>query len=346
MILGAGALFGLVCHVFFVPTFDGDPSRLTGFHGLALLALLFGSAYLCLHLRGSLQRLRFWGMLAIFAAMALATLHLSPASRSEVLAAWRRWSPLLASMIAAPLWRIAGDVRVVPVLALLVSAWALSRLGRGQVGEVAALFLLFEGRTFLVVEQASAEPVALGAFALALLFSVQPAKRVPQWLALGLALGVLASSGRYAPFLAAPLWLSIPRQCRARAGLVALALVLFGAAPFLLSDPRGLGRALTQALLPGPQPLEGLSWFAVWAQKAGPPPPWAPLAALLAAGAVLAAGLRARLSAAQAATVAAASSLALVLLNQQAFCNDHFLVSGLLCVAVAAHSRDPALETA
>ena len=380
-LLGLGFLHGLWCHVFQVPTFYADPRRLQGFRGLALMALLFGSAYLCVHLRGSLQKARFAAVLACFAAMGVVIIHLSPGPRIDVWlfqqiggeALWRGFSPYtlsypdlyaasgetlkmygpgvvhdhrifmypyppLTALLAAPAWAALGDVRYVSLAALLFSGWALGRLGEGVTGELAALFVLFQGRSFFVLEQAWSETLVLAAFAATALLIARPPRRVPQWLAVGLAAGVLAASKQYSPLLLLPLSLAIPRPQRLRAALVAAGVLAATALPFLLMDARGLYRGVVEMQFLQPLRTDSLSLLALYARRFGPPA-WGAAPAFLAAALVLVLTLRGTVTVARAAASAAAAWLLLVLLNKQAFCNYDFLGSGLLCVAIAARSR-------
>lgn len=178
LVLGAGLLHGLYGHLFALPTFYAQPLRLAGFRGLALMAVIILASYLCVHLRASLQRARFWASLAIFVAMGAAIIHLSSGASVDV------W----------PAWALLGDVRWLALLSMGTAAWAIARLGGGATAELAALFLLFQGRSFLALENAWTETLVLAAFAVATLVALRPAKRLPQWLALGLALGVLAEA--------------------------------------------------------------------------------------------------------------------------------------------------------
>ena len=381
VMLGLGFLHGLWCHLLGMPTIYLDPRRLQGFRGLALLALLAGSAYLCLHLRASLQKARFLAVLACFAAMGAAVIHLSRSPRVDVWlfqqiggeAFWSGYSPYsisypdlyeatgetlkmygpevvhdhrvfmypyppLTALLSAPAWAALGDVRYLGLAAMTAAGWAIGRLGGGVTGELAALFLLFQGRSFFVLEQAWTETLVIAAFAVTALLIAKPSKRVPPWLGLGLAAGVLAASKQYSPLLILPLALAIPRGQRPRAALVALALVIATALPFLLLDAEGLWRGVVRMQLLQPLRTDSLSLLALYARSFGPPA-WGALPAFLAAGAVLLLTLRGTLSLARAATSAAAAWLVFVLLNKQAFCNYDFLGTGLLCVAVAAHSR-------
>ena len=385
MMLGTGFLHGIYCHLFEVPTFYANPLRLQGFRGLALMTLVFGSAYLCLHLRGSLQKARFAAVLACFIDMGIVIIQLSRGPRIDVWlfqqiggeALWRGFSPYsisypdlyartgetlkmygpevvhdhrifmypyppLTALLAAPAWKMFGDVRYVSLAALAVGAWAIGRLG-GVTGEVAALFLLFQGRSFFVLEQAWSETLVLAAFAVTALLIARPPKRVPQWLAVGLAAGVLAASKQYSPLLLLPLALAIPRGQRLRTALVAVALLTATALPFLLQDPEGLFRGVVKMQFLQPLRTDSLSLLALYARSFGAPPLGA-LPAFAASVVVLVLALRGPVTLARAATSAAAAWLLLVLLNKQAFCNYDFLGIGLLCVAIAAHAQ--ARETA
>ena len=71
VVLGMLATAGLA-RMFFVPPPEMPFARVAGFRGLAALSLLFLSAYVCLHLRGSFRKARFGFLLATFAAMGFA----------------------------------------------------------------------------------------------------------------------------------------------------------------------------------------------------------------------------------------------------------------------------------
>ena len=381
VMLGIGFLHGIWCHLFEVPTFYANPQRMQGFRGLALMTLIFGSAYLCLHLRGSLQKARFIAILACFFAMGVVIIHLSRRPHIDVWlfqqiggeALWRGYSPYsvsypdlyartgetfkmygpevvhdhlifmypyppLTALLAAPAWAALGDVRYVSLAALAVGGWAVGRLGSGATGEIAALFLLFQGRSFFVLEQAWTDTVVFAAFAVTALLIARPPRRVPPWLATGLAAGVLAASKQYSPLLLLPLALAIPRGQRLRTALVAIALLVATALPFLLWDAPGLWRGVVRMEMLQPLRLDSLSLLALYARSFGPPA-WGVVPAFVAAALVLVLTLRGTVTVARAAASAAAAWLVFVLLNKQAFCNYDFLGTGLLCVAVAAHSQ-------
>jgi len=114
---------------------------------------------------------------------------------------WAYPYPPLTLLFEAPFLKILGDVRWANVVALAVAAWAIARIHGGVLGEVAAVFLLFQARTFFVLEQAWTEPLVLAAFAASLWLALREPRRVPHWLALGLALGLLLCSNQYSPRL-------------------------------------------------------------------------------------------------------------------------------------------------
>jgi hypothetical protein len=125
--------------------------------GLSLLALVVGSAYLCVHLRASLQKARFWLLVILFAAMATAVLRESPE------AAW----PALG--------------------AALVCAWALARAG-GLTGELAALALLYQpsplfrgGWHFVVGSPGKAQAAVSLALAVTALVVLVASAQSPRW---------------------------------------------------------------------------------------------------------------------------------------------------------------------
>ena len=146
-LLGFGGAAGLAGQLFFNPV-----APQAGFRWMATGALVLLSAYLCLHLRASLMKARFLLLLACFLVMGLAVLRESP--------------------------QPANSMRALPLLAMLGAAWALSRARPGPTGELAALFLLFQPRTLVVLEQERAEPLVLAAFAASLWALLRTPKRL------------------------------------------------------------------------------------------------------------------------------------------------------------------------
>jgi len=146
-ILGAGCAWGLACQFLGNPTFYADQRALQGgFRWLALTALLLLSAYLCVHLRASLIKARFLLLLACFAVMGIAIIRASPRPWVDVP------HPPLAILTDAPGHLFFGDVRYSLLALMILGAWAIARVGQGASGELAALFVLYQPRTFFVLE--------------------------------------------------------------------------------------------------------------------------------------------------------------------------------------------------
>jgi len=107
--LGAGLAGALAMHFFFPPAELPFP-RLAGYRGFAVMGLVLASAYLCLHLRASLQRARFLLLVACYVVLALA---------------------------AAPSWSWTFEA-----VELMFAALFLGQLG-GQAPQLAAVLMLF-----------------------------------------------------------------------------------------------------------------------------------------------------------------------------------------------------------
>jgi hypothetical protein len=372
VILGAGLAYGLYCHWALEPGFYARPKLLGGFHALAGFAVIPASSYVFVHLRASLQRARFWLLLAIFALMGAAMLRASPHPYIDVhvfrqvggtalangknpysiaypnLYRSEQWYapqalrggnvvaypylPLTPMLDALPR-RLGLDARWVTLACMVIAAWAIAALGGGAVGELAALALLFQGRTFFVLEQAWTEPLVLAAFTVALLLASRPAKRWPQWIGLGLSFGLLAATKQYSPLLILPLWMVIPTSARLKASLLALGVAAATIVPFALWDWQGFLRGAVYLQFWQPLRTDALSW-AAFAARGGAQ--WSVVVAFAAAAVALAAGVRWRMDAARATATAAAAWLLLVSFNKQAFCNYDWLGTGLLCAAAAA----------
>jgi hypothetical protein len=69
--LGVGLAGALLMHLLFPPA-ELPFARFAGYRGFAVMGLVLASAYLCLHLRASLQRARFLLLVACFVVLALA----------------------------------------------------------------------------------------------------------------------------------------------------------------------------------------------------------------------------------------------------------------------------------
>ncbi|HEY2029706.1 MAG TPA: hypothetical protein VGH20_10910 [Myxococcales bacterium] len=149
VVFGIGFLRGLYWLLFEQSLVS--PQRLDGFRGLSLFAFICASAYLCVHLRASLEKARFWVLIVLFVALALAL-----------------------------------DARFVSLVAVVVADVTLGRSGaahypfapraptRGGARSVAAftpdlaaLFLLYQPLTWNELTRASGAAMVVAAIALA-----------------------------------------------------------------------------------------------------------------------------------------------------------------------------------
>ena len=378
IVLGAGSVFGLVCHLRGNPTFYGDPRALAaGFRWLTVTALVLFSAYLCLHLRASLIKARFLLLLACFVFMGVAVLKSSPRPWVDVWVIQQGGAEALlhglnpyaasypniygaqtAKMLAPELLvhgRIAaypyppltvlvdlgalalfGDVRYALLFLMTGAAFLLARAARSTTGELAALFILFQPRTFFVLEQAWTEPLVLCCFAGAAL--AVALRKGP--LVTGAALGLLAASKQTSLFFLLPLGFALPSAGRRKALLAAAAVAALLLVPFALWDPPGFLRGLVRMQLWQPFRDDALSLAALAAHLRPGDYSALSLVGVALAAALFAFTLRAGLDLPLAATAAAAAWLLTLLLNKQAFCNYYWLAAGLLCAAAVLPARD------
>ncbi len=370
-ILGGGCAWGLATLLFTNPTFYGDAQALErGVRWFAVAGLVVLAAYLCIHLRASLVRARFLLLLACFAVMGIAVIRASPRPWTDV---WviqqgaadallhgsnpysvtypdiygslsKQWYasellvggrvaafpyPPLSVLLELPFFAVFGDVRYALLAAMLALAWMLGKLGAA--GELAGLFVLFQPRTLFVLEQSWTEPLVLALFALALLASVRSRSAALA----GLAIGLVAASKQYSPFLVVPLAFGLPGEMRRKALLVAAAVAAAVLLPFALWDFQGFVRGVVRMQLVQPFRPDGLSLLSLWARMTGGGSNALAILGFLAGIAVLAWVLRPQAGVAHLALSAAAAWLAVLLFSKQSFCNHYWLCSGLLCASVA-----------
>jgi hypothetical protein len=370
VVLGVGCAASLAVHFHFNPTFYGDPRKLESFHAFAIVGLVLLSAYLCLHLRASLVKARFLLLLAVFAMMGIAVLRASPkpwidvwylqqgaadalrhgydpysvaypniyghlaniSYPPELLVNGHLYSfcyPPLTILVDLPARLLLGDIRYASLGLMLFSAWAIARLSTE--GEVAALFLLFQPRTFFVLEQSWIEPLVLAAIALTALL----VKRRKGAIACGIALGLLAASKQYSPYFALPLFLAFPPENRVRSLLVAAATAAAVLVPFALWDFHGFWHGLVTWHFALSSRDDALSLMAFWNRHGGAPRAVLALVPFLGV-ALLAGTLKWRVTLGHALAAAGAAFLLVVVAYKQAFCNYYWLSAGILCAAVAA----------
>jgi uncharacterized membrane protein len=244
----------------------------------------------------------------------------------------------LVPLLEVPAFLVAGDVRWMLLACMLVSAWALGRLG-GRTGELAALAVLFQPGTFLVLELAWTEPIVMAAWVLALLLAARcnwDAGR--QWAGVGVALGMLVASKQYSPLLFLPVAVAMPRERRWH--VVAIAAMAFAVVtlPFVVWDPAEFWRDVVAAQFLQPFRMDGLSFLTALAWATGVQPSSA--IGFVLAGVVLLVGLRGGVSLPRAAAIAAAAFLTLVLFSKQAMFNYFWLSTGLLASVIAAWAAE------
>lgn len=236
-------------------------------------------------------------------------------------------------------WLLLGDVRFALLLATLVAAWAIRRLGSGATGEDAALLLLFHPKAFFMLEQAWTEPLLLAPAALAVLAALELRDRWA-WVASGAAFGLAAASKQFSLLVLPPFLPALARRWRWKAVAVAAGVSAASFLPFLLSSPAQLWHGLVtyQALLPFRE--DSLSWMVpISRARGGPLPGWT---ALAAAATAMAATFPRRSSMALAATSAWATLSAFLLVASRAHFNYHWLAMGLALAAAALHEREGA----
>lgn len=392
VVLAVGIAAGLGCHLFAAPGRHVDPQRLAPFRALAAAAALVALTYLR-RVPVRIARFRFGLLVALHLAMGAAMIRASPAPYIDVwvfqqqgaraLAAGRNpYSidypnlypndgrsyhssfvvngrvvvypyPPLTALLGVPAVRLLGDVRYALLACVALAAWMVRRLGAGVVAELAALVLLFQPRSFFVLEQAWTEPIVLAAWAASLVAVSRwratdatagaGTGRRPLALATGLASGVLAASKQYAPLFLVPLAMALPRRGRWLAVATGAAVALATIVPFAVWDARELYRDVVVMQFLQPFRLDSLSWLALWGRIAGTRRvPVLP--AFVASGLALVRTLPRRASAAQAALVAPAAFLPLLLLNKQAFANYYWLAVGLSLAGCALASSGGSVD--
>src|SRR2546427_5523880 len=143
------------------------------------------------------------------------------------------------------------------------AAWLLARAAPGSTGELAASLVLFQPRTLFVLEQTWSEPLVLFCFALAVYAISRAAHRALT----GAALGLLAASKQYSPFLLVPLAFAMQERRGLWVAAAVLAAVL---GPFFIRDPAGLLRGVVEFQFLQPFRPDSLSLTALAVRLVGP----------------------------------------------------------------------------
>ena len=370
-ILGAGSAVGLACHLFTNPTFYADARAFQGgFRWFALIALVLLSAYLCPHLRASLNRARFLLLLTCFALMGIAVIRASPRPRIDVWVFQQAtadallhgrnpysisfpdiyraqpgvvyapqllrdgrvtafpYTPLTV-ITEVPAFAAFGDVRYALLALMVGAAWLLARAAPGITGELAACLVLFQPRTLFVLEQTWSEPLVLFCFALAVYAISRAAHRALT----GAALGLLAASKQYSPFLLVPLAFAMQQRRGLWVAVAVLAAVL---GPFFVGDPAGFWRGVVEFQFLQPFRPDSLSLTALAVRLVGPAVLPVAVAGLILGAGVIGFCMRRHVGLPLACAAAAAAWAAVLIWNKQSFCNYWWLCSGLLGTAATA----------
>lgn len=224
--------------------------------------------------------------------------------------------------------QLAGDLRLMHLVALLGTAWFLASARPSPTSKLAAtLFLLFPASTF-VLQMSWTEPVALFFLAATLWCYF----RAPKWLPL--ALGCLICAKQYTVFLLPLLPLLVPERAKmwpliGKSLAVALVLTL----PMALWDVDGFSRSAVLMQFKQPFRADSLSYLVAVLNATG-----RQLSPILGFAALLGGlffGLRAAKTPSHWVAAGAVAYLGFFALNKQAFANYYFWVFGLLLAAVA-----------
>jgi hypothetical protein len=241
--------------------------------------------------------------------------------------------PPLTFLLGAPAVLLFHDVRFMLLATMAIAAWALRRIGKGDLPELAALLLLLHPTTFFVLEQSWTEPMVLAALGATIVAMREIGQGARGGAVLGVAGGLLAAAKQYSPILAVPLALTLPARGRWKSIAIAACAVSATVLPFVLWDAREFWHDIAEVHLLQPFRMDALSCLVPVATRLGRPVSagWG----FLAAAVVFLLSLRPGASLAQVLRTSAAAFLSLVLFNKQAFCNYYWLAIGLLLFATA-----------
>jgi len=237
--------------------------------------------------------------------------------------------PPLTVITGAPAFAAFGDVRYALLALMVGAAWLLARAAPGSTGELAASLVLFQPRTLFVLEQTWSEPLVLFCFALAVYAISRAAHRALT----GAALGLLAVSKQYSPFLLVPLVFAMQQRRGLWVAAAVLAAVL---GPFFIGDPAGFWRGVVEFQFLQPFRPDSLSLTALAVRLVGPAVLPVAVAGLVLGAGVIAFCMRRNPGLPLACAAAAAAWAAVLIWNKQSFCNYWWLCSGLLGTAAAA----------
>ncbi len=249
------------------------------------------------------------------------------------------YPPVSLILTAAGEW-IAGDSRATLVLALVVTALLIDRLG-GRTARLSALVFLTTPRQYFVLEHGWTEPLFLCGFAGLVLLASRRRRGI------AVLLGALLALKQFAVLLLPLLHLMLG-ELRPRRSLKLLAAALAVAAlliaPFFLWDPHAYLRSTVLFHLAQPFRADSLNFAALWAwARGGSAPPTTVPTLICLCAALWVALRRCRPTPAGFAAGCALVLLATLAWSKQAHCNYLYLVVGLLLCSVA--SAEPAAKS-
>lgn len=239
--------------------------------------------------------------------------------------------PPLSLLLALP-GSLLGDHRFAQLMAITIAAAAIAFLRPSRLGTLAMALFLFHPRGFYVLEQAWTEPFVIMLFA-TFLFAAVRAPRGAPWL-LGLLLAVKQYLILILPLLPLLAPWCVPKKNLPRLALQALAVAVAITAPFVLWDPGAFYTSVVAVHLAQPYRPDSLTFLALLPDStAAALAILSPLAALGALGLALARGPR---TPSGFAAAAALVLFAFFAFGKQAHANYFYLVTGMLCAALAA----------
>lgn len=248
------------------------------------------------------------------------------------------YPPVSLVLTALGQW-IAGDSRATLVVALVLTAVLIDRLG-GRSARLCALVFLTGPRQYFVLEHGWTEPLFLCGFAALVLLASRRRRGV------AVLLGALLALKQFAVLLL-PLFHLLVGELRPRRStrLLAMAVAVAAAliAPFFLWDPHAYVRSTVLFHLAQPFRPDSLNFAALWAwARGGSAPPTTVLTLICLCAALWVALRRCRPTPAGFAAGVALVLLATLAWSKQAHCNYLYLVVGLLLCSVA--SAQPAAD--
>ncbi|HEV7672324.1 MAG TPA: hypothetical protein VGS22_27715 [Thermoanaerobaculia bacterium] len=239
--------------------------------------------------------------------------------------------PPLSLLLALP-GSLLGDHRFAQLLATTIAAAAIAFLRPSRLGALATALFLFNPRGFYVLEQAWTEPFVMMLFAV-FLFAATRAPRRAFW-PFGLLLAVKQYLFVILPLLPLLAPWCVPKKSLPRLALTSLAVAVAITAPFVLWDPGAFYTSVIAVHLAQPYRPDSLTFLALLPDStAAALAILSPLAALGALGLALWRGARTPTGFAAAAALVL---LAFFSFGKQAHANYFYLVTGMLCAALAA----------